>query len=475
MDRVKRASKALFGRKPDMSDIMLGFNGRNSVDSPGERNLGRVSLIRPDEKTKRFSQQNFKIKDIFNKPISEAIESLVESSDEMRSAVTMYRDYGIRRYELLGNNRSRNIVQSFFDGMTRRGHNPISLFKRFMYGIYVEGAFCGELVFSEDGTTPLFIKYVSPWSMSFERIGGDDPVYAEEYLIGQRDNSNRLNVLFDPRSPDPTFSYVPYNPLGNKPYGSSQIAPALFGGITMSDLLVSLSQFVQRKVFPRGVFSLITRELVQAGYSAEQITKIANRASTAVKNQINNTNTTQDIVLPVEVVFTLVGSLERANIDGAEMIVDILERKLQRGLGVPRLMYGGRRQGGGLNDTESRVDWQAFNARLMGMRDFIEVPLNGFIEQILIAAGNGGECTIEFDDTDPELERMDAEFFDLIMDGFTKLRALNLYSQDELRIKVSQRVPMLTDLGEELPPELRDIPPLPPSPSPNNDEGDTDE
>lgn len=477
IDRITRASRVLFGKRPNLADIELGFSGRNSVDRPGERNLGRFSIIRPDETTNRFSQQNYRIKDIYNKPVSEAIEALIQSSDELRSATTMYMDYAVRKYELTGNTRSQTIVREFLDSMERRGHNIISLWKRFVYGVYVEGAFCGELVFSEDGTEPLFIKYVSPWTMSFEKIGGDDPVYKEEYLVGQYNNTNRLNVLFDPRAPDPTFIYAPYNPLSNKPYGSSQVAPALFGAITMSDLLVSMSRFIQRKVFPKGVFSLLMKPLIDAGYNSQQITAIANKATQALKGQLDGSDITQDIVLPAEVVFTLVGSLERANIDGAEMIVDILERKLQRGLGVPRLMYGGRRQGGGLNDTESRVDWQAFNTRLIGIRDFIEAPIAKFFEQVLIAMGNGGEIGIQFDDTDPEIERIEAEFFDLQMDGFAKLQALRLYSQEELRTKVSQQVPMLTDLGEALPPELRDEPaPVAPAlPEPNDNGGDDDE
>jgi len=473
MGRLKRISRKLFGRKP----LEFGTNGRDSVVDPQRSTRGLLNIVRPDEKTKLFRMQQTRIKDVFNLPLADAIERLVEANEDIRSAVNIYRNRTIIDYKLEGNPRSCAIVEDMIDGMEERGYDFRTFLRRLVYGIVVEGALCYEDIYSNDGRRLLKLEYVSPWTISFEKE--QDPDLGEIDLIGQYINS-RFRPLQDPRVPDSTFTYAPWMPLGNKPYGSSQITPAVFNATMMSDLLVSLSEFIQGKILPKGVVSIDSRGLAEAGFEPDEIQEIANQATMAVRGQLDGTNVTQNLAIATQVFFTVIGQLERANIDGAEMIAEILERKIRRGLDIPSVLYGERQRGSSLSDTEKRVGLQSFHGVTSTIRRFIENAINKSFRRYLIHVGNGGECSIVLDDTDPEITRIEAETekiiaenFNTLMDGFTKASQLQVngeqaFTPEEIRRSIIEQVPeIFGQLPQSLPqPALPDPEPIPALPEP---------
>ena len=124
-------------------------------------------VVRPNEKTKSFSAQRVNIKDIFRKPIAESLPMLIESSSGLSRAVKVVKRYTVADYELVGDEDSKAIIQEFIDEMGKGNTEFLTVLKDIAYGVYVEGAACGELNFSIDGSTPLRIDWVSPFTLGF--------------------------------------------------------------------------------------------------------------------------------------------------------------------------------------------------------------------------------------------------------------------------------------------------------------------
>ena len=433
--------------KPRMSmRDKLALNGRSSYIDPDRADTPLRYVIRPNEKTSSFQAQRVNLKDIFKRPIAETIPKLIETSDGLSRAVKIVKNYTVAGYQLDGNTRSKAIIQQFIEDMGR-GNNTFTTFLRDLaYGIYVEGASCGELTFSRDGSVPIRMDWVSPFSLGFDRV--TDPDLGEIDLIGQSKSGGRkLDVILqDPRDPNDTFFYEPTNKIGVNPFGSSQITPALFGVASLSDLLHNIVQYLQGQVFPKGVYQLDIEPLIKAGYTKEDIDELQIIATDLINGKLSAADITQDVVMTTKILYTLVGSLDKTNISGAELVGEMFERIAQRGTGIPPVLYGIRGTQGGLNNDESRVQMLAFFRDVTSWQGSIEEPVTDFFRVILRHYGNTGECNLVLDNNDAEIARILAEVFDIQMTGYAKLKALAILTTEQLFQKVSEGSTDLTDL-----------------------------
>ena len=340
-ERFKNAIRGFQGKlEPTVVGQTLGETGRDSRIEPLTRDFGNA-IIRPVEVRQNAS---FKVtyKNLIGLSISEAVRLLVRLSPEMKSAVRIYSNFLIQDYELDSeDDTARMIIEEFIMKMGGKA-KFLAVLRQMAYGMYVEGGSCCELANNSQRMAEKIV-WVSPWTLAAQKEEDDEGEY---WVYGQQSLYGRLEpILYDERNPNPYFKYIPVDQQGNEPFGQGQLSPIVSSVTALNEIITMIAQYIQGRVFPKHIYSVDTKTLADLGYTKEQIEKVAKQATALLTGKLNAADITQDIVLTVPIIATLVGGMERANIDGTEMMADIFERQSQRGAGIPRTLFGSRRTG----------------------------------------------------------------------------------------------------------------------------------
>ena len=453
--------------KKEPATIQLGRRGRDSVINPDlPYHAGyRLHSIRPRDRTKSFAMQKITLKELYNQPVSTVLKRLIESSDAMSRVVRIKTNYLVKKWSIESpedDDAALDIIYDFIERHERGGKSFIGTLKQIGYGMEVEGAYCSELVFDNSGEEAIKINYVSPFSLSFEQRRDEN--IGEYYIIGQKIAGQReLTVLQDEANPSDTFIYDPVFQLGDDPFGTSELAPACFGVAALSDLVSTIVDFIQGRVFPKHIYQVDVNALETYQYTKEELEEAANVATQLLEGKITASDVTQDVVLSTPIIATLVGAMERANIDGIEVLIDSFQTMIERGSGVPRVLFGGRRARGGLNDNESDIELIDFHDTEVIKQEQLAGNVSRHFTTILRHEGNTNHVNLLLESGNTTIKRIEAEAFNTRMDGFTKLKGLAVLSDEQFQAKVLSDSYDLSDLiGQEADmSEIRQVQPQP--------------
>ena len=467
-ERFKNAIRGFQGKlDPTVVGQTLGETGRDSRIEPLTRDFGNA-IIRPIE-VRQNASFRLTYKNLLGLSISEAVRLLVRLSPEMKSAVRIYSNFLIQDYELDSeDDTARMIIEEFIMRMGGKA-KFLAVLRQMAYGMYVEGGSACELANNKQQMAEKIV-WVSPWTLAAQKEEDDEGEY---WVYGQQSLYGRLEpILYDERNPNPYFKYIPVDQQGNEPFGQGQLSPIVSSVTALNEIITMIVQYIQGRVFPKHIYSVDTKTLADLGYTKEQIEKVAKQATALLTGKLNAADITQDIVLTVPIIATLVGGMERANLDGTEMTADIFERQSQRGSGIPRTLFGSRRTGTGLNDNESRIEWGAWDISIESDQVLIADPISELFSLILQQHNNNSEVRLKLLNNDVEINRIHAEYFKMKVEAYAELKALNLYTPQELRQKFNNSTKStfdFSDMETELPAELMmDTP----EPMPNPDNGD---
>ena len=484
--RVKNAISALQGKQPSLPVYhqALGESGRDSLLDPYRRDIQFNRPIRPDETVKRAGRR-LDYERMINMTVSQVVLELLDSSPEFRSIVNTYLDFCVQDYILDGeDDRAKEIIQAFIIRMGGKA-KMMSFLRQVAYGYYVEGAVCMELVNDSVTRQPKSLEYVSPWNIAAQKMNGPNGEY---YAYGQIDRGGALNPkLYDPEDPevnDDYWKYVPADQKGHYPFGTSQIAANIFSATALTNLVTLIVQFIQGRVFPKHIwFPDYTKMPPNSKYDEDDFIKAGAIITKLLKGQIDASDITEDYLTSLPVVAMLVGSLERANIDGVELMADIFERQIQRGSRIPRTIFGSRRAGSGLNDTESRVEWGGWHIVTSSAMLTMSLPVSELFSVILETEGyNVPEdeeppVQLRMINNDVEINRIYSEAFDLKADAFTKIKGLGLHTREYLFRKFNDNSIKSYDFSDAGETEFLEMEPEPVAPQPADpaDPGAADE
>lgn len=438
--------------KDEAKHLPSGRMGRDSLIDPRDRYARRISnIIEPDEHQQFRLRQAPTYQELLAMTASQAIERLIQSSEPMSFAVNTYVDHTVVSYEIVGEEPGRTYIEDFINSATRYRDSYLTLLKRVVYGIYVEGAYCTELSFGETGEFADRIDYVSPLSLSFEKV--EDGQY---YRIGQKDQHGNLNpVLQDESDPNPYFIYQPVNVRGTKPYGSSNVAPSIFSVVSLADLFKMVVEYTQGQVMPDMIVQVMTTELVAKGFQPDDAAKIASDTRDELEKAFDGKDVSQNIdFVSVPIAATMVSSLSEANISGVEMISNLLDRSIQRGLRIPRTLYGGQIRGNSLADNSHEYELIDFAGRTSNIKTLTEVGQSIHYADILSNDGISGTAELAIKSNDSLLNRVNAEILGLQADAFTKVKGLDIYNRKQLHEKFGQVATIFADSDLELPDEF---------------------
>ena len=466
--------------------IALSARGRDSTIDPYYRR-GTLRAIEQPKGQRKFAIQSLKFDDLKNKNFSDTVECLINASDALSLAVDTYIDSTVDGFDLEVDPddhesvRGREIIEDFWENSPE---DPIATQKRIAYGIYVEGGTSIELV-TYDGKMPINrpievgmpvkIAYVSPFTLTTYRVEAKESPIGEYDQIVQKTGQgvNDFVVMQDELNPNPYYIYNPTSIRGTKKLGSSPIEPAIFSVASMIDLISMMVDYTQGQVFPKGIYQIDVSDLPDE-VTLDDLKDFAKEATEALKAQLDGADITQDIVLSTKLLYTLIGSIESANIDGVDMIMEILERIQRRSLRLPNSVFGGRQRAGGLGMNE-KFEWLGLSRRVRSVRREIEDPLTAFYTLILRLNGNMGEVKHKLTDSDIIYQEILAEFLEKKAKAFKTTKELGIFNKQELREKFLDPDMNFGTLDTELPDDLEDemmTPPmLPTGGDPNGNEG----
>ena len=444
--------KSLFSRqkKPDV----LADRGRSSVIDPDA--ASRSNRVRPIVKADakgRLRVLDFKFQDLRRFSAEHFISNLISSSEDLSRAKNIYQEYVAESYEIVtdppDDMEAQRILQEFIERIELGGSTFISLIKRFVYGCYVEGAFCGELIFDRNGVDAIDLAYVSPFSI-VSRVQ-EDPDYGEVTEYGQEVGFgvDRFRVLQSKVNPVDTFIYAPANVQGNEAHGASQVVPALFGVVSMFDIIRDLMEITKGQAYPRGFAAIDLPD--DADYTIEERQELANQAAQVIEQALSGAPLGEMSVAATRVLYQIMGTMGKSDLDGAEMILDIIERKVQRALNVPRFAFGGKRSGGSLSDNEARYETYAFDKPVKSIRGLIEDSISHFFRGVLRHYGNTSKGRLKLNGVNEELRRFLAEVLKLEAEGHSIYISDGVLAPTEVRGELRENIPQFKNLDPELP------------------------
>lgn len=445
----------------------LGERGRDSKIDPYEPKYMK-NLRYPGEVRQRAGYR-LTYKDSQTMTVSNVIKMLLERSPEFKALNRAYNNFIVQDYILVpdedGDDSGVAIIEEFIDGMGGKA-KFLAVLRNIAYGMFVEGGSCSELINDLDGRAKEIV-WVSPWSLAADKLEDEEGEY---WVIGQPTPNGQLDpILYDERNPNKYFKYIPTDQMGNDPFGSSRLSGIQASTIALNELLRLMVEYIQGRVFPKKVFQVDLQPLIDMGYEKEEIEQIAVKTEQLIKGILNSADITQDATLSAPIIATLVGGMERSNLDGSEMMVEIFERQIQRGSGLPRSLFATRRTESGWNQNESRIEWGAWDISVESDQVLISDPVTEYFTEILQQNNNQGGVSLKLINNDVEISRIHGEYFQLKVEAYTKLKALNLYTSEELRKKFGDSTKStfdFSDLESELPEELmqqQQQPQLPPA------------
>jgi len=468
--------------------IALSARGRDSTIDPYYRK-GTLRTIEQPRGQRKFAIQSLKFDNLQNKNFSDTVETLINASDALSLAVDTYIDSTVDGWELEVDPtdpesvRGKEIIENFWRNAPE---DAIATQKRIAYGIYVEGGTSIELTTAEEiirGRAgipieigmPVKIDYVSPFTLSPNRIEKEKSPIGEYDQIVQKTGQgvNDFVVMQDEVTPNPYYIYNPTSLRGTQKLGSSPIEPAIFTVASMIDLISMSVDWTQGRVYPKGIYQIDTDGLPNE-VTLDDLKDFAKEATEALQKELDGADITQDIVLSTKLLYTLVGSLEAANIDGIDMLMEVLERIQRRALRLPNSVFGGRERGAGLG-VNQEYEWLMFSRRVRSVRTEIEDPLTEFYTLILRLNGNMGEVKHKLTDSDVVYQKMLSEALEAKAKAFVPIKQLGIFSKQELR-KVFQDPDInFGKLPTELPADLEgETPMMPMQPQqPNDDNAET--
>jgi hypothetical protein len=413
----------------------LGFRGRDSF-TYNPQSTPSFGYISADE-FGYWTHRTINPKTLKSLPVTDILTILVDNSDSLSFAVETYQQFIYQGHDVIPEetnaegDRAVAFIKEFIDRMDANGDSLQGIIDQFSYSMIVQGGLAGELYFDEMGMEAMGIGIVPPFSLRFEK--DEDPAHGVYYRIGQLDETGQFKTLFDKAEPNDTFIYDPVKQKVGRPYGSSPIVPSIFGVLSMLELMDMVMQYTRGQAFPKNILSIDAKDFIDAGYGEEAIQSAIDGAVEDLRSELTNADVTQAAVIGSKIVNTLIGAMNRANLDGVQMMTAILERVQQRGLKIPRILYGGDRQGSSLSEAEGRVEWQTFQKRLNSYRTRIERAFTWWFGVILMHAGMTAKVMFQLDDSDEEGRRMVSERLQMETESYSTAAKDGAISTQEYR------------------------------------------
>lgn len=253
---------------------------------------------------------------------------------------------------------------------------------RLFLGAYLRGGFCAELVLDADARVAVDLATPDPASLSFRQER--DPVRGLVWTPGQWQAGEWVKL------DQPTFCYIPIDPLPAQAAGRAIAAPAVFPAVFLLAMLHDLRRVVQQQGWPRLDITVDIERLRSAMPESLQSDPDAFRswvaATIAEVSTVYGALQPDDAYVHIDAVAVNrpVGAVDASSLGAIDGLVDVLERMLVRGLKTIPLLMGISE---GVSEANANRQWELFAASIKAVQHLCESLLERLCTLALRAQG----------------------------------------------------------------------------------------
>ena len=435
---------------------ILGADGRPKTDT-------YAPLIEPDA-NKDFVFKQFNEKNLKNMRVSDGLRTLIKANTTLDAIVDIHQTFSVRDYNLTTDvNLSEEIsaeakarLQTYLDEEFGGYKSFRGFLKQMAYYRLAEGGIAIRITYDEDTLRPK-MNLLSPLSLVYTYVNeeGRENGEGKKYLIiGKKITHNRIEIYYDERrsvAENMNFVYVPTNIRGDQVFGSSQMATVLRPAHNRQKISEQLADYLQKVIYPYVIPWIDTSKFFRgnSNITVQQVQGLVKEAADALKKDMGDRDETQDIVASAPVDVTELTGVSKAKLDGLDTVIGVYEPEIVRGGRVPPSLLGGQQRRAALNDTEPDVQWVAFSIRNedAGL-DIGEACTRAFIP-IRLALDIAEHVGLAITSDNLESKRIEAEVFNLLADGYTKLINAGIITPEQAAGRLSENSLDFTDLEYE--------------------------
>ena len=413
-----------------------------------------------------------KIKSLSSKTAPEAIRVLLNAFPLFKEALALYRQNINQGHTFeCDEPRAKEVVENTYREMDRTLDDIID---EQVFAMLVGGGTSYEMVRRTSDNTLADLVLVDPDSLKFEE---PEPNPDQVFKIYQM-SPNAVNdiLLHDPtddayREERQTFFYRPLNKVGDSPKGKSLFLSALSAAIGKLDLDSLMPKITRNQGFPRGFLSPKIAELVNSGLTGKALINYIKDGVSKLKQQLDTASTSESVISSIGMEFIILGLMNRQNVDGATLVNDNFLYDLQVALGLPDQLLPAKKTAV-LGEQSGRTQWTRWQNVLRYLRKFLSDSIESATQSIL-AENNFGyyqiPCRLTFDNTDRELQKYEAEAFNLRVEGISQAIASGMFTAKQGFDLLAGKVD-ITDLDYEEPKPPEPTPEPEPETEPTPDE-----
>ena len=414
-----------------------------------------------------------KIKSLSNRSAPEAIRVLLNAFPLFKEGLALYRQNINQGYTFeCDEPRAKEVVENTYREMDRTLDDIID---EQVFAMLVGGGTSYEVVRRIPDDTLADLVLVDPDSLKFEEPEPNPDQVFKIYQMSPKAVDDIL--LHDPtddayRDERQAYFYRPLNKVGDSPKGKSLFLSALSAAIGKLDLDSLMPKITRNQGFPRGFLSPKIAELVNSGLTGKALINYIKDGVSKLKTQLDTASTSESVISSIGMEFIILGLMNRQNVDGATLVNDNFLYDLQVALGLPDQLLPAKRTAV-LGEQSGRTQWTRWQNVLRYFRKFFSDSLEPTTQIILSENGFGYyqiPCRLAFDNTDRELQKYEAEAFNMRVEGISQAIASAMITAEQGFDLLAGKVD-ITDLDFENPepPEPTRVPEPPEPPEPNEE------
>ena len=431
--------------------------GRQSVDDPTINYVSGLTLIAPFSADERWRRLMLDRSSLDRLPVADLLELLTEVSPDVSKALwDLLRlcnpGHAVKALTEGPDPQAHPQGQAFLDAFERQLGELYGSFNvivnRLFTNAFMRGSFTAELVMDAAGRLPIDLACPDGrwiyFQIQLDRQRG--PVWQPfQWLYGRK-------VVLD----QPTFRYVPVDPLPGKPTGRALCSPAIFTCLFLIGMLHDLRRVVAQQGYPRLDISISMERLVASMPpdlmgDTDKVREWLDDATGRVGKAFQALEPDDTYVhTDTETLNRPVGALDSSSLGAVDGLLRALDRQSVRALKTIPLLMGSNEA---TSETHANRQWEVHLAGIRSLQQLCEGLFEHMYNQALRASGIAAVAQFRFD------ELRNAE---LLRDGqaqmqLTQLAALQYdlgyTSQDEAcqaatgKVKADQPEPRIPGVG----------------------------
>ena len=311
---------------PNISGSKTVYFERSTVDEDYFAGGVFGTVIAPEEDSD-WKLQSINDADIAKKSASEILDILADASPDLSRALYDMHQNIVTEWTWTTNENDEagnKILQNAAYQMEHQLGESIGVkIGKLVDAAFLKGALYAENIFHNEEFVDIVI--LDPFNVRFRRAENEER--GQYWQIGQDRGSDGFEPL------NSTYvRYVPLIPRTEKPYGRPIAASAIYPIVFLLGMMKAVRQSIHIQAFPNRVYKINRKHLADAKYTPEQINKIIDDLRPRIIDQAKRSHLGTQFIEGGEFEAEIIGGINNMSYQGVEMLENILERMIIRGL-----------------------------------------------------------------------------------------------------------------------------------------------